>query len=125
MPLMRSAAPALIEQPLRCQGQQFDEETGLHYNRFRYYDSVVGRFVSQDPIGLLGGGNFYQYAPNSINWLDPLGLSNCQVNWEKAAGQALPANHQVHHIIPKDALVMKQVQKMCPAFDVHYASNLI
>ncbi|GKS85647.1 hypothetical protein AVMA1855_15865 [Acidovorax sp. SUPP1855] len=42
-----------IDQPLRFQGQQFDEETGLHYNRFRYYDPVVGRFVSQDPIGNL------------------------------------------------------------------------
>jgi RHS repeat-associated protein len=48
---MRSAAPPLIEQPFRFQGQQFDEETGLHYNRFRYYDPIVGRFFSQDPIG--------------------------------------------------------------------------
>ncbi|WP_233626402.1 MULTISPECIES: RHS repeat-associated core domain-containing protein [unclassified Delftia] len=42
--------PPPIEQPFRFQGQQFDEETGLHYNRFRYYDPVVGRFVSQGPI---------------------------------------------------------------------------
>ena len=48
-----------IEQPFRFQGQQFDEEMGLHYNRFRYYDPVVGRFVSQDPIGLIGGINLY------------------------------------------------------------------
>jgi RHS repeat-associated protein len=45
---------ALAEQPLRFQGQYFDGETGLHYNRFRYYDPVVGRFVHQDPIGLEG-----------------------------------------------------------------------
>ena len=45
---------ALVEQPLRFQGQYFDGETGLHYNRFRYYDPVVGRFVHQDPIGLEG-----------------------------------------------------------------------
>ncbi|WP_444919807.1 RHS repeat domain-containing protein [Microbulbifer sp. CnH-101-G] len=44
-----------IEQPIRFQGQYFDEETGLHYNRFRYYDPQVGEFTQQDPIGLLGG----------------------------------------------------------------------
>ena len=63
------------EQNLRFQGQYFDEETGLHYNRFRYYDPDCGRFVSQDPIGLLGGQNSYQYAPNPIGWIDPLGLN--------------------------------------------------
>ena len=37
----------------------------------------MGRFVSQDPIGLLGGDNFYRYAANPIKWIDPLGLSGC------------------------------------------------
>ncbi|PIE47963.1 MAG: Rhs family protein [Gammaproteobacteria bacterium] len=62
-------------QNLRFQGQYFDEETGPHYNRFRYYDPDVGRFVTQDPIGLLGGGNLYFYAPNPIRWADPYGLT--------------------------------------------------
>ena len=48
--------------------------TGLHYNRFRYYDPGTGQFTQQDPIGLLGGINNYQYAPNSVTWIDPLGL---------------------------------------------------
>ena len=61
-------------QPFRLQNQYCDEETGLHYNFFRYYDPVVGRFVSQDPIGLMGGVNLYQFAPNAVIWLDPLGL---------------------------------------------------
>ncbi|WOI45170.1 RHS repeat-associated core domain-containing protein [Acidovorax sp. BLS4] len=69
-----SSVPPPIEQPFRFQGQQLDEETGLHYNRFRYYDAAVGRFVSQDPIGLMGGTNASIYAPNSINWVDQLGL---------------------------------------------------
>lgn len=64
-----------VWQPLRFQGQYYDAETGLHYNRFRYYDPDVGRFVSQDPIGLAGGLNLYQYAPNPLSWVDPLGLA--------------------------------------------------
>ncbi|WP_235668296.1 RHS repeat domain-containing protein, partial [Pseudomonas coronafaciens] len=62
-----------VEQNLRFQGQYFDAETGLHYNTFRYYDPEIGRFTTQDPIGLLGGENLYQYAPNPIQWIDPLG----------------------------------------------------
>ncbi|MBL8356021.1 MAG: RHS repeat-associated core domain-containing protein [Delftia acidovorans] len=51
--------PPPIEQPFRLQGQQLGEETGLHYNRLRYYDPVVGRFVSQDAIGIQRGQNVY------------------------------------------------------------------
>ena len=61
-------------QPFKFQGQSLDTETGLHYNRFRYYDSDVGMFISRDPIGLLGGNNVFQYAPNPIGWIDPWGL---------------------------------------------------
>jgi RHS repeat-associated protein len=65
-------------QPLRFQDQYFDSETCLH-NRFRYYDPDSGRFVSQDPIGLQGGNNLYQYAANPTKWIDPLGLMKCQL----------------------------------------------
>jgi RHS repeat-associated protein len=69
---------AEIAQRVRFQGQYLDVETGLHYNRFRYYEPGAGRFVSQDPIGLAGGSNAYQYAPNSNSWIDPTGLKkNC------------------------------------------------
>ncbi|WP_241496039.1 RHS repeat-associated core domain-containing protein [Pseudomonas putida] len=64
-----------IRNPLRFQGQYWDVETGLHYNRYRYYDPQVGRFISKDPIGLNGGPNLYTYAFNPIQWLDPLGLA--------------------------------------------------
>ena len=40
----------------------------------RYYEPDTGRFVNQDPIGLAGGDNLYQFAPNAQIWLDPLGL---------------------------------------------------
>jgi RHS repeat-associated protein len=62
-------------QNLRMQGQYLDRETGLHYNLFRYYDPDIGRFTQQDPIGLAGGINLYQYAPNPLGWVDPWGLS--------------------------------------------------
>lgn len=64
-----------IENPLRFQGQYCDEETGLHYNRFRYYSPGQARFIHQDPIGLLGGTNLASYAPNPLHWLDPWGLT--------------------------------------------------
>ena len=60
---------------LRFQGQYYDDETGLHYNRHRYYNPISGRFISPDPIGLLGGINLYQYAPNTVQWVDPWGLA--------------------------------------------------
>lgn len=63
-----------VENNLRFQGQYYDTETGLHYNRHRYYDPTTARFISLDPIGLLGGFNNYQYANNPISWVDPLGL---------------------------------------------------
>ena len=68
---------AMAHQPLRYAGQYADGETGLHYNLFRYYDPQVGRFIVQDPIGLNGGWNLYQYAPNPSGWIDPPGLSTC------------------------------------------------
>ena len=66
---------AIPDNPLRFQGQYYDEETGLHYNLNRYYDPFVGRYLTQDPIKLAGGWNFYQYVcGNPVKWSDPLGL---------------------------------------------------
>ena len=61
-------------QPFRLQNQYYDEETGLHYNFFRYYESDSGRFINQDPIRLIGGDNLYFFSPNTQDWYDPLGL---------------------------------------------------
>nr|WP_244143596.1 RHS repeat-associated core domain-containing protein [Burkholderia multivorans] len=89
---------------LRFQGQQEDEETGLHYNRHRYYDPSSGRFVSKDPIGLDGGINVYQYADNPTGWIDPLGLAKrcgCPCGVEPHGNQPSPrpSGYQSHHII--------------------------
>jgi RHS repeat-associated protein len=69
------AFSARIEQPIRYPGQYEDDATGLHFNTFRYYDPDVGRFISHDPVGLMGGDNLYAYAPNPARWMDPLGLA--------------------------------------------------
>ena len=63
-----------IHQPFRLQNQYADEETGLHYNFFRYYDAHCGRFTQQDPIKLVGGDNLYAFALNTMKFVDPLGL---------------------------------------------------
>ncbi len=64
-----------LQQSLRLPGQQYDEESGLYYNRNRYYDPLQGRYITQDPIGLEGGWNLYQYPLNPIEHIDPLGLA--------------------------------------------------
>ncbi|MFT0477077.1 RHS repeat-associated core domain-containing protein, partial [Pseudomonas antarctica] len=66
-----------VDNPLRFQGQYFDQESGLHYNRHRYYNPDIGRYLTPDPVKLAGGINAYQYVPNPTGWVDPLGLSNC------------------------------------------------
>ena len=54
--------------------QYEDVETGLYYNRFRYFDPEVGGYVSQDPIGLAGGLQLYGYVNDPLRWIDPWGL---------------------------------------------------
>ncbi|MGY2397460.1 RHS repeat-associated core domain-containing protein, partial [Pseudomonas sp. SDO5271_S396] len=66
-----------IDNPLRFQGQYFDQESGLHYNRHRYYNPDLGRYLTPDPVKLAGGINAYRYVPNPTGWVDPLGLSTC------------------------------------------------
>ena len=70
-------------QPIRFQGQSFDTETGLHYNRFRYFDPDMGMFTTRDPIGLMGGSNVFAYAPNPTGWIDPFGLERINVGTKK------------------------------------------
>ena len=66
--------PHHLHQPYRMPGQQYDKESGLYYNRHRYYDPLQGRYITPDPIGLRGGWNMYQYPLNPIQVIDPMGL---------------------------------------------------
>ncbi len=71
------AVPSIqtVENPFRFPGQYYDQETGLHYNYFRYYDPTTGRYVTPDPIGLEGGTNLWPYVANNPgNYIDPSGL---------------------------------------------------
>jgi RHS repeat-associated protein len=61
--------------PLRFPGQYHDEETGLHYNHFRYYEPETSRYQSPDPLGLAPAIDHHGYVPNPTAWVDPLGLS--------------------------------------------------
>jgi len=81
----------------RLPGQYFDVESGLHYNRYRYYSSSLVRYVTEDPLGIDGlmgflGGifsglntNLYPYVTNNpLNWIDPYGLNG---GWTQTGGQ--------------------------------------
>ena len=69
------------ECPFGYQGQYEDSETGLYYNRFRYYDPSSGNYLSQDPIGLLGGMQLYSYVHDTNNWIDVFGLQGGQTSF--------------------------------------------
>ncbi|WP_341801935.1 RHS repeat-associated core domain-containing protein [Pseudomonas asiatica] len=109
---------AEIRNPLRFQGQYWDVETGLHYNRYRYYDPQVGRFVGMDPIGAAGGINFYSYVTNPTGWIDPYGLTK----------KSLPTKTPVHRIGGNsiDNLRLKEAEKNLlnrPWFSRHSPSS--
>ncbi|EFW0538885.1 RHS repeat protein, partial [Shigella boydii] len=74
--LLNDENPHHLQQLIRLPGQQYDEEFGLYYNRHRYYDPLQGRYITQDPIGLKGGWNFYQYPLNPVQYIDSMGLAS-------------------------------------------------
>jgi RHS repeat-associated protein len=74
--------------PLRFPGQYADDETGLYYNYFRYYDPARAQYQSSDPVGLLGGAKPWSYVTNPTAWVDPLGLTVCPAAAETGDGAA-------------------------------------
>jgi RHS repeat-associated protein len=103
--------------PFRYPGQYEDDETGLYYNRFRYYDPEVGHYLSQDPLGLAGGPALYAYVADPLTQADVLGLSKGSgtlgSNLVKA-GQThgitgfTKGEFQAHHVIPHEVWVDNQ-----------------
>jgi RHS repeat-associated protein len=72
-----TASAGALTNPFQYTGRDYDAEIGLRYYRARYYDATTGRFLSEDPIGFLGGGpNFYAYVRNNpIRFRDPSGMN--------------------------------------------------
>lgn len=92
------------KQPLRFAGQYADTSTGLFYNTFRYYDPDVGRYLTQDPIGIAGGTNLYQYTRNATGWIDPFGWASLgqlgtygSLNSGINVGDGLQAHELIRH----------------------------
>ena len=118
-----------VKNNLRFQGQYYDEDSGLHYNRHRYYDPECGRFINQDPIGLLGGDNNYLYVPNPVTWVDPLGLSCKEGTLERDVGLTLnneieggiPEGYAGHHIL--SIKIAQQYSVMDRAAELGYNIN--
>ncbi|EMU9122090.1 RHS repeat-associated core domain-containing protein [Providencia stuartii] len=107
-----------FEQNLRYAGQYFDNETGLHFNTFRFYDPQIGRFIMPDPIGLLGGMNLYQYAPNPLVWIDPWGLA---ASGDYKEMPVMPG-FQKHHNIPQSMANHPAI--ISSGYDINNSQNI-
>jgi len=68
-----------VGNPLGHQGLYHDDETSLIYNRARYRDAGLGRWLGRDPIGYADSMNLYGYIGSQVfYWTDPMGLEKCQ-----------------------------------------------
>jgi len=88
------AVPSIqtVENPFRFPGQYYDQETGLHYNYFRYYNPQTGRYITPDPIGLEGGINLFVYVEaNPVNLVDPDGTNPILAKISELAARYGPA----------------------------------
>lgn len=110
--VVRLTGKLRFDNPIRFQGQYYDEELGLCYNRHRYFAPETCAFISQDPLGLAAGTNLYAYAPNVWGWVDPLGLCKAvrgKVNYYMTPeGQAIPS--QFHRYAYSKYEAMKDSQ---------------
>ncbi|EEQ9182550.1 type IV secretion protein Rhs, partial [Escherichia coli] len=88
-------------------GQWQDAESGLCYNRFRYYEPETGMYLVSDPLGLQGGEQTYRYVPNPLGYIDPLGLAKTSVPAEKIS-------------LSDKARDLFRQGKVREALDVHY-----
>ena len=104
-----------IDCPFRYQGQYEDDETGLYYNRFRYYSAEEGNYISQDPIKINGGNNLYGYVHDCNSWVDIFGLNGLQ-ELANQAHSVLPEGSQGRMVtaIGEDANGAKYISSSSP-----------
>jgi RHS repeat-associated protein len=115
--------------PIRFQGQYEDPETGLHYNRFRYYDPNTATYLTPDPLGLAGGLQPTAYVHNPNAWIDPLGLNGRRCKTlEKAFGNLETKAHQRGNSGIRTAMTRREADKLGkrwvgPNFTIQRGSN--
>ncbi|MEQ1963126.1 AHH domain-containing protein [Xenorhabdus khoisanae] len=109
-------------------GQWLDEESGLVYNRHRYFSPVASVYLTPDPLGIQGGENLYAYVENPLSWIDPLGLAGCSTKLGKnmMEDMGLPrstkwSGYQAHHVIPKQYASHPVLKKI--KYDIDNAAN--
>lgn len=125
-----TAVKAAAEQNIRFQGQYEDVETGLYYNRFRYYDADGCRYINQDPLGLIGDYNAYDYCQSPTTGIDPLGLTNWGDYLENTLGVPKPKKGTMyrphaHHIVfkkgrPSQAADLKISKAILKKYGIDY-----
>ncbi|EFP9645646.1 Rhs family protein [Shigella boydii] len=127
------AAPGLL-----YAGQWQDTESGLCYNRFRYYEPETGMYLVSDPLGLQGGEQTYRYVPNPLGWIDQYGLAGClralaramkraNRNLAKSAGYMNRAWYKfkgsaAHHIVAWDDPRALGARKILEKYGIHIDS---
>lgn len=107
----RQLTAAARPSPLGKPGQYHDDETGLAYNYFRYYDPQTGRYLTADPLGLDPSPNQYGYVLNPLAWIDPFGLGSQSDQAGGRYGLMQPANpppaplntYEINHIPAKNS----------------------
>jgi len=102
---VRKLAGAADFIPFRYKGQYEDAETGLYYNRHRYYSPDEGVYITQDPVGLDGGMQLYGYVHDPNSWVDEFGLAKTptrtlQKNWLNYVGDKHTLS-DIHHGFPE------------------------
>lgn len=97
--------------PFRQLGQYEDIETGLYYNRFRYYDPNAGIYISKDPISILGGLNVYAYVKDINAWVDVLGLAGNPILFNSEFWNKVKRISKKTDIIVKGANVFEITKK--------------
>ncbi|WP_064792213.1 RHS repeat domain-containing protein [Shewanella woodyi] len=124
---LEDAANDPVNCDLRYQGQVFDSETGLYYNRHRYYDVDTCQYLSPDPIGMAGGLRPQAYVHNPMEWVDPLGLAGCPVeeyevgNFNDLKNRSVTGDElDIHHAMQKQT-----AGKVVPDYDPKNAPSIV